>query len=231
MWVSVSAVQLYWQPERVWSFDGLRMTDFFARDIAARLRRNEVMKRFLLGAVFGSCALVLLTSCSHTPPPTVVMETSLGTITIELDPEHAPLSTANFLAYVDSKFYDGTIFHRVIPGFVVQGGGFTADMTEKPTQPPIHNEASNGLLNLRGTISMARTSDPDSATSQFFLNLVDNAALNPGGASPDGYAVFGKITSGLDVIDKIAQVPTGQSGPYSDVPVQPVTIISARRGN
>ncbi len=162
--------------------------------------------------------------------PVVVLKTSLGEIDIQLDPTHAPISTANFLAYVDNKFYDGTIFHRVIPGFVVQGGGFTQDMSEKTTTAPIKNEASNGLHNQRGTISMARTSDPDSATSQFFLNLVDNTSkLDPGGVSPDGYAVFGKIIKGLDVIDKMAQVQTTTAGPYEDVPVQPILIISARR--
>jgi peptidyl-prolyl cis-trans isomerase A (cyclophilin A) len=162
--------------------------------------------------------------------PVVILKTSLGEIDIQLDPTHAPISTANFLAYVDAKFYDGVIFHRVIPGFVAQGGGFTQDMTEKAVNAPIKNEASNGLHNLRGTISMARTSDPDSATSQFFLNLVDNSGkLDPGGVSPDGYAVFGKITKGLDVLDKIAQVPTTTVGQYSDVPATPVVIISARR--
>ena len=137
--------------------------------------------------------------------PVVVFKTSLGDIEIQLDPKKAPITTANFLAYVDKKFYDGTIFHRVIPGFVDQGGGFTADMQQKPTDAPIKNEATNGLHNVRGSISMARTNDPDSATSQFFLNLVDNSGkLDPGGVSPEGYAVFGKITKGIDVIDKIA---------------------------
>ena len=158
--------------------------------------------------------------------PVVVFKTSLGDIEIQLDPKNAPVSTANFLAYVDKKFYDGTIFHRVIPGFVDQGGGFTTDMQEKPTNPPIKNEAANGLHNLRGTISMARTNDPDSATSQFFLNLVDNSGkLDPGGVSPDGYAVFGKIIKGLAVMDKIAAIPTGDG----DVPTTPVVILTARR--
>ena len=151
----------------------------------------------------------------------------MGTITIQLDAKHAPLSTANFLSYVDSKFYDGTIFHRIIPGFMVQGGGFTSDMTEKPTSQPIHNESTNGLKNLRGTISMARTNDPDSATSQFFLNLVDNPALDPAGGP--GYAVFGKIIGGLDVLDKMAQAPTTTKGSYENVPVDAITLISARR--
>jgi len=162
----------------------------------------------------------------HAADPVVVLKTSLGEIDIQLDPKNAPITTANFLAYVDKKFYDGTIFHRVIPGFVDQGGGFTSDMNEKQTDAPIKNEATNGLHNLRGTISMARTNDPDSATSQFFLNLVDNSSkLDPGGVSPDGYAVFGKITKGLDVMDKIAAIPTGPG----DVPTTQIVIISARR--
>jgi peptidyl-prolyl cis-trans isomerase A (cyclophilin A) len=167
---------------------------------------------------------------AKTADPVVAFKTSLGEIDIQLDPTHAPITTANFLAYVDAKFYDGTIFHRIIPRFVVQGGGFTPDMNEKQTNPPVKNEASNGLHNLRGTISMARTSDPDSATSQFFLNLVDNTSkLDPGGVSPDGYAVFGKITKGLDVLDKMAGVETTIKGPYQDVPVTDVVLISARR--
>jgi peptidyl-prolyl cis-trans isomerase A (cyclophilin A) len=187
-------------------------------------------------------SFVLVTAFASAQPaqakdPVVVMKTSEGTIEITLDPEHAPITTKNFLAYVDKKFYDGTIFHRVIPNFVDQGGGFTKDMQEKPTDAPIKNEATNGLHNLRGTISMARTNDPDSATSQFFLNLVDNTAtgklpsgdpannLDPGGVSPDGYAVFGKITKGIEVIDKIAAIPTGPG----DVPTKQVIIISATR--
>jgi len=158
--------------------------------------------------------------------PVVVLKTSLGDIEIQLDPKNAPVTTANFLAYVDNKFYDGTIFHRVIPGFVVQGGGFTTDMNQKKTEASIKNEATNGLHNLRGTISMARTSDPNSATSQFFLNLVDNSGkLDPGGVSPEGYAVFGKITKGIEVIDKIAAIPTGPG----DVPQTQIVILSARR--
>jgi peptidyl-prolyl cis-trans isomerase A (cyclophilin A) len=171
--------------------------------------------------------LILPLHAAQPADPIVVLKTSLGTITLQLDATHAPLSTSNFLTYVDSKFYDGTIFHRIIPGFMVQGGGFTPDMTEKPTQPAIHNESTNGLKNLRGTISMARTADPDSATSQFFLNLVDNPALDP--ADSAGYAVFGKIIDGLDVLDKMAQVPTTTKGEYENVPTEPVILISARR--
>jgi peptidyl-prolyl cis-trans isomerase A (cyclophilin A) len=164
---------------------------------------------------------------AHAADPVVVFKTSMGEIDIQLDPTHAPISTANFLAYVKDGFYNDTIFHRIIPGFVVQGGGFTADMTEKPTKAPIKNEATNGLHNLRGTISMARTNDPDSATSQFFLNLVDNSGKLDPDAAPGGYAVFGKITKGLDVLDKMATVPTTTVGMYQDVPATPVKLISA----
>ena len=159
--------------------------------------------------------------------PVVVLKTSMGEIDIQLDPKNAPISSANFLAYVKDGFYNGTIFHRIIPGFVVQGGGFTPDMVEKPTKAPIKNEATNGLHNLRGTISMARTNDPDSATSQFFLNLVDNSGKLDPDAAPGGYAVFGKITKGLDVLDKMAGVQTTSVGGYDDVPAKPVTLISA----
>ena len=177
-------------------------------------------------------SLFVVATCLALPAragdPSVILKTSMGNITIQLDPTHAPISTANFLAYVDQKKYDGTIFHRVIPGFMAQGGGFKPDMTEIAYLPPIQNEATNGLKNLRGTISMARTSDPNSATAQFFLNFVDNASLDPNEQSA-GYAVFGKITDGLDVLDKIAQVQTTTVGPYENVPVKPITIISARR--
>lgn len=159
--------------------------------------------------------------------PVVVMKTSEGTMEITLDPKAAPITTANFLAYVDKKFYDNTVFHRVVRGFVAQGGGFTADGQEKPTDPPIKNEAINGLHNVRGTISMARTNDPDSATSQFFLNFVDNSAgkLDPGGFSPEGYAVFGKITKGLDVLDKLEAL----AGPGDGPPTKQILLISVRR--
>ena len=158
----------------------------------------------------------------------VVLETTLGTIQVELYPEQAPLTVENFLEYVDAGFYDGTIFHRVIPGFVLQGGGFAADMTRKPTRPPIKNEADNGLKNARGTLSMARTSEVDSATSQFFVNVVDNAFLDHG-ERDFGYAVFARVVEGMDVVDQIAAVETTTRGSYQDVPVEPVVIESARR--
>ncbi len=158
----------------------------------------------------------------------VIMTTSLGAITIELDAEKAPITVDNFLKYVDDGFYDGLIFHRVIPNFMIQGGGMNADMDEKPNNPPIKNEADNGLPNDRGTIAMARTQVVDSATSQFFINLNNNSFLNHGGRD-FGYAVFGKVVDGMDVVDKIAQVETGMSRGHSDVPVETVTIESVKR--
>ncbi|WP_405240061.1 peptidylprolyl isomerase [Lentisalinibacter orientalis] len=157
----------------------------------------------------------------------VIFETSLGDIRIELMTEEAPVSTENFRRYVEEGFYDDTIFHRVIPGFVIQGGGHTEDMSRKPTRDPITNEADNGVKNLRGTLSMARTQDKDSATSQFFINLKDNAFLDHG-SRDFGYAVFARVADGMDVVDRIAAVETGNRGGHSDVPVEPVKIVSAR---
>ncbi|KKM18363.1 hypothetical protein LCGC14_1666480, partial [marine sediment metagenome] len=156
---------------------------------------------------------------------------SHGTVKIELNAEKAPISVANFLQYVDAKFFDGTIFHRVMPGFMIQGGGFRADMTQPAVQSPIKNEAANGLKNLRGTLAMARTSVVDSATAQFFISLVDNDSLDHTGQSPQafGYAVFGRVTEGMDVVDKIAKVPTKTLGPHQNVPAEAVTITSIRR--
>ncbi len=155
----------------------------------------------------------------------LTMSTSKGEIKLELDPEKAPISTANFLSYVDKQFYEGTIFHRVIAGFMIQGGGFTADMQQKPTDAPIKNEWQNGLKNMRGTIAMARTNAPDSATSQFYINVVDNGMLDMprGGAA---YAVFGKVVGGMDVVDAIKAVPTGSKNGMGDVPTETVTINS-----
>jgi cyclophilin family peptidyl-prolyl cis-trans isomerase len=159
----------------------------------------------------------------------VRFETSHGPFTIELLSKEAPLTVENFLAYVDAGFFDGTIFHRVIPGFMIQGGGFTPDMRQKSTNAPIKNEATNGLKNLRGTLSMARTSDINSATSQFFVNVADNDFLNHKNAANYGYAVFGRVTDGMAVIDKIVGVPTGSRGPHQDVPMEAVVIQSAKR--
>ena len=161
---------------------------------------------------------------------TVVLDTSHGVIEIELDPDKAPVTVKNFLAYVDDGFYDGLTFRRVIKNFMIQGGGYDADMKEKKGRDPIPNEAENGLSNARGTISMARTSKPDSATSQFFINTVDNKRLDRDPkANQDGYCVFGKVTKGLDVVAAIAGVKTGPKGRLTDVPVEPVTIKTARR--
>jgi cyclophilin family peptidyl-prolyl cis-trans isomerase len=158
--------------------------------------------------------------------PRVLIQTSKGNITIELFPRNAPTSTANFLNYVKSGYYNGTVFHRVIPGFMIQGGGMTPDMMEKPHGAPILNEADNGLKNLRGTLAMARTGDPHSATSQFFINVADNYALNHRGKSIEGwgYAVFGQVVDGMDVADAIVAVPRGRRGPYDDVPNEPVVM-------
>jgi cyclophilin family peptidyl-prolyl cis-trans isomerase len=155
-------------------------------------------------------------------------ETSLGDFTVELFEKDAPLSVANFLSYIDAEFFDGTIFHRIVPGFVIQGGGFTEDMTQKKTQPPIKNEADNGLKNTRGSLSMARTSDINSATSQFFVNLKDNDFLDHSRGN-FGYAVFARVTEGMEVIDKIAAVETGRKRGFDDVPVEAVIMKSVRR--
>lgn len=156
---------------------------------------------------------------------TVKLSTNQGDIVIQLDAAKAPKTVANFLTYVKAGHYNGTIFHRVIDNFMIQGGGMTEDMREKPTNPPIPLESGNGLPNVRGTIAMARTSAPDSATSQFFINVKDNAFLNASGpASRDGYAVFGKVTQGMEVVDKIRQVKTTRMGPHGDVPTTPVII-------
>jgi cyclophilin family peptidyl-prolyl cis-trans isomerase len=159
--------------------------------------------------------------------PRVVLETSMGRIVLELDREKAPRTVENILYHVENKFYDGLTFHRVIPGFMIQGGGFTPDLRQRRSpRPPIPNEANNGLRNLRGTVAMARTSEPHSATTQFFINLVDNPNLDFTSETPGGwgYAVFGKVVEGMDVVDKIAAVPTTTKGPMSDVPVDPVII-------
>jgi peptidyl-prolyl cis-trans isomerase A (cyclophilin A) len=161
--------------------------------------------------------------------PVVVLDTTEGPITIEFDRTKAPITVDNFLKYVDSGFYDGLIFHRVIPGFMIQGGGMDENMQEKPTNAPIKNEASNGLSNKRGTIAMARTNDPNSATAQFFINLVDNSGGLDPGARGAGYAVFGKVTEGMDTVDKIAQVPTGTKSGHRDVPTKTIKIKTARR--
>jgi Peptidyl-prolyl cis-trans isomerase (rotamase) - cyclophilin family len=171
---------------------------------------------------------------AHAANPQVDLDTTAGKIRIELDPAAAPKTVDNFLAYVKAKHYDGTQFHRVIPGFMIQGGGFSTDFKQKPTRPPIANEAEQsskvGLTNVPGTIAMARTGDPNSATAQFFINVADNKSLNFREATPQGYGyvVFGKVVDGMDVVKKIATTPTGSGGPFPrDVPVERVIIKSA----
>ena len=159
--------------------------------------------------------------------PKVKIATSMGDIVVQLDPAKAPKTVENFLAYVKDKHYDGTVFHRVMNGFMIQGGGFTADMVQKPTKAPIPLEASNGLKNDTYTIAMARTGNPNSATSQFFINVKDNAMLNAPSPDGHGYAVFGKVVQGTDVVDKIKAVAVGNKGPHQIVPTTPVTINSA----
>ncbi|MBS1189438.1 MAG: peptidyl-prolyl cis-trans isomerase (rotamase) - cyclophilin family [Rhodocyclaceae bacterium] len=166
---------------------------------------------------------VLLTT-SAWAAPTVEMQTNQGKIVVELSPDKAPESVANFLKYARDGFYNGTIFHRVIPGFMIQGGGFDEKMSQKPTRAPVRNEANNGLHNARGTIAMARTSQPHSATAQFFINHADNRNLDHPSFDGWGYAVFGKVTQGMDVVDKIAQVPTTTAGMHQNVPQTPVVI-------
>lgn len=165
-----------------------------------------------------------LLSFAATAVPTVEMDTSLGKIVVELNGEKAPKSVANFLQYAKDGFYNGTIFHRVIPGFMIQGGGFDDKMKQKSTRPEIENEAKNGLKNVRGSIAMARKPDPHSASAQFFINHANNDGLDYPSRDGWGYAVFGKVTSGMEVVDKIAQVPSGNFGPHQNVPQTPVII-------
>ncbi|MBI4514651.1 MAG: peptidyl-prolyl cis-trans isomerase [Deltaproteobacteria bacterium] len=186
------------------------------------------MKRWF-PAMTGAMLLALITtgaSAAEGKNPMVLMSTSLGDIKIELHEDKAPATVKNFLAYVASKFYDGTIFHRVIPGFMIQGGGFDQQMRQKPTNAAIKNEAANGLKNDTGTLAMARTGDPDSATAQFFINVVDNANLNRPNPDGHGYAVFGKVVEGMDVVRKIEKVATTSKMPHQNVPVEPVVIKS-----
>lgn len=171
-------------------------------------------------------AFALLSNSAHAANPQVTIETNHGNITLELYPEKAPKTVANFLKYVNSGFYKETVFHRVINHFMIQGGGFKADMSEKQTLAPIPNEAANGLENQAGTIAMARTSDPDSATAQFFINLENNVQLNYQGSEPDliGYCVFGRVLKGMDVVREIGIAPTINVGPYYDVPKNAIVI-------
>lgn len=182
----------------------------------------------LLPALLLACALLAAPQGirAQGPDPVVKLETSMGDILVRLDARKAPMTTANFLEYVKAGQYDGTIFHRVIKGFMIQGGGFTAGMSEKQTHDPIVNEAKNGLKNDKYTIAMARTSDPDSATAQFFINVANNDFLNYNPGNP-GYAVFGRVTKGTEVVDAIAKVRTGRRGWYDDVPLEDIVILKA----
>lgn len=185
-----------------------------------------------LWITFAVCGFFTVTALTlQAADPQVLLKTNKGDITIALFQDKAPISVKNFIFYADEKFFDGTIFHRVIKGFMVQGGGMTADMHEKSAKPPIKNEAANGLKNKRGTLAMARTPEIDSATCQFFINLVDNSFLDHQSNDPEkfGYAVFGKVVAGMDVVDAIAGVPTGSKGGHQDVPREPVTILSVTR--
>lgn len=184
--------------------------------------------RTLSALIVFVCAVVSPVFAGNEPSnlPRVFIETSEGKIILELYPQKAPQTVKNFLNYVKSGFYEGTVFHRVIPGFMIQGGGFTVDMERKAPRKPIKNEADNGLKNERGTIAMARTSDPHSASSQFFINTVDNHFLDHKSKSPKGwgYAVFGRVIEGMDVVDAISKVKTGVLGSFRDVPLHPVVI-------
>jgi len=186
-------------------------------------RRNSALAL----ASIAAAATIFVAPVHAQNAPRVKLATSLGDIVVELNPAKAPKTVENFLKYVADKHYDGTIFHRVIDGFMIQGGGFTADMVQKPMRPPIPLEAANGLKNDTYTIAMARTNVPDSATAQFFINVKDNAMLNAPQPDGHGYAVFGKVVSGTEVVDKIKGVPTGNKGPFQNVPTTPVVITSA----
>ncbi len=196
------------------------------RNPGATLRSSIVAVLILLSGGIG----LPLHSHANQSPPMIILETSLGPITLEMYPEEAPMTVQNFIEYVESGFFDGIVFHRVIRNFMIQSGGHTPDMREKLTGKPILNEADNGLKNAAGTIAMARTADPHSATAQFFINLVDNDFLNHTAKTPRGwgYAVFGQVTEGMDVVRAIGEVATGQVGPHGDVPIKPVVIQKAR---
>ena len=200
-----------------------------------RVTKNALFAVFLIASTGFAQSLELApptsTEAVITPPPVeVIMATSMGNMTLSLYADKAPQTVQNFLAYVDDGFFDNTIFHRVMPGFVIQGGGFNAQLEKKQTRPPIINEGNNKLANLRGTLSMARTQDPDSATSQFFINLENNPMLDSADYRP-GYAVFGEVTEGLPIIDMISRVRTGNMKQYQNVPLDSVFILSVRRKN
>jgi peptidyl-prolyl cis-trans isomerase B (cyclophilin B) len=189
-------------------------------------RPKENLMRIIATAL--ALLITLLPVPALAQSPQVELKTSQGVVTLELYPDRAPKTVENFLQYVREGFYNGTVFHRVIPNFMIQGGGFTPDMAQKPTRGPIINEAANGLRNNTGWVAMARTSDPHSASAQFFINVKDNDFLNHPGQSGWGYAVFGRVVGGMDIVNRIATVPTANRGPHANVPVTPVVIESAR---
>ena len=193
-------------------------------------QRLSFLARFctlFAGLTLGSAVVAAAPATALDPTPHVALKTSMGEIVLELDQEKAPQSVANFLQYVNSGYYKGTVFHRVIDGFMIQGGGFDKNMKQKATKAPIKNEAQNGLQNVTYSIAMARTGDPHSATSQFFINVNNNGALDYPGRDGFGYTVFGKVIKGMDVVDKIKAVPVADKGPHQNVPVTPVVIESA----
>jgi len=187
------------------------------------------LPRILLAGLFFSLAFFAHVSATQAANPVVTLETSMGNIKIELYPEKSPVTVKNFIDYVEAKHYDGLIFHRVIPNFMIQGGGFEPGMKERKTKAPIANESKNGLENKRGTLAMARTSEPNSASSQFFINVVDNGFLDRAKSRDGvGYCVFGKVIEGMEVVDKMKTVKTGRSGPHGDVPEEDIIIKTAK---
>ena len=198
-----------------------------------KITNGELCMKAALNLIKLLFVFLLFSPLAHAANPIVEFETNQGNFKIELYPDKAPKTVSNFLYYVDNGFYKETIFHRVISNFMIQGGGFTREMSEKKTQPPIANESNNGLVNSAGTVAMARTNDPNSATAQFFINLIDNNFLNYTSPEPSaiGYCVFGKIIEGMNVVYKIGQLPTANSRGFSDVPIRPVIIINAKHIN
>jgi cyclophilin family peptidyl-prolyl cis-trans isomerase len=198
-------------------------SSFFRNNFMSLSRRQTICSLLAIGLA-GVC---MPTLAAAPLAPHVLLKTSAGEIVLELNPQKAPVTVDNFVQYVKSGQYNATIFHRVIDGFMIQGGGMTADLSEKPTRAPIVNEASNGLKNTRYSVAMARTANPDSATAQFFINVADNASLDYPGRDGAGYTVFGKVIKGMDVVDKIRGVATGDRGGNQNVPIKPITIVSA----
>jgi peptidyl-prolyl cis-trans isomerase A (cyclophilin A) len=191
------------------------------------MKMTYISRRLALGITAALCLSTAALADAASTTSQVKFQTSLGDFTVEVYADKAPKTVENFLQYVKDKHYNGTIFHRVMDGFMVQGGGLTQEMKDKPTRDPIPPEARNGLKNNRGTIAMARTGNPNSATAQFFINVVDNQGLNAPAPDGYGYAVFGKVVAGMDTIDKIRVAPTGNKGPYQNVPLTPIVINSA----